>query len=101
MAYRALKKKSPFFGSLAVVVMNFVMFKLGLDFSLELETVIHVSNNLWAYFVSIKIVILCMYISVSKERCKGFPKLLIFFLEVCRSHSCKFLHFKNKEFTFL
>lgn len=49
------------------------MFKLGLDFGLEFETVICVSNNLWAYFVSVKVVTLCMCIPVSKERCKGFP----------------------------
>lgn len=75
MRYRASskKKKSQFFGSLALVVMNIVMFKLGLDFGLEFETVICVSNNLWAYFVSVKVVTLCMCIPVSKERCKGFP----------------------------
>lgn len=44
--------------------MNIVMFKLGLDFGLEFETVIHISNNLWAYFVSIKVVILCMYVYI-------------------------------------
>lgn len=84
--------------------MNIVMFKLGLDFGLEFETVIHISNNLWAYFVSIKMVILCMYMSVSKERCKGFPKLLVFlkgrFVDLTLANFCTF-HIKNKEFTFL
>lgn len=48
------------------------MFKLGLDFGLEFKTVIHVFNNLWVYFVSIKMVILYMYISVSKEKVQRF-----------------------------
>lgn len=84
--------------------MNIVVFKLGLDFGLEFETVIHISDNLWAYFISIKMVKLCMYISVSKERCKGFPKLLMFlkgrFADLTLANFCTF-HFKNKEFTFL
>lgn len=83
--------------------MNIVMFKLGLDFGLEFKTVIHIFNNLWAYFVSVKMVILYMYRSISKEMCKVFPKLLGFFgrlADLTLANFCTFC-FKNKQFTFL
>lgn len=92
------KKKITIFWKLAVVVMNIVIFKLGLDFGPEFETVIHVPDNLWVYFVFIKMVILCMYVCICvKGKVQRFFLnccccFVWIFFEVCRSHSCKLLH---------